>query len=77
MVPTRTYGDEAIATDIVDALKRNSLVDAESVDVRVANGTVTLTGSVPNLAARPPGGPRHRLAYAGRDGRTRESYHRC
>jgi len=33
-------------------VKRNSLVDAETVDVRVVNGVVTLSGSVPNLAAR-------------------------
>ncbi len=52
VVPTRKLTDEAIATDIVDALKRNVLVDAENVDVRVANGVVTLIGSVPNLAAR-------------------------
>ncbi len=52
VVPTRTFSDEAIATDVVDALKRNALVDSERVDVRVANGVITLEGSVPNIAAR-------------------------
>ncbi len=52
VVPTRDYTDEAIATDIVNALKRNSLIDAESVDVGVVNGIVTLNGTVANLAAR-------------------------
>ncbi len=52
VVPTRSVDDEAIATDIVDSLKRNTLVDPEQVDVRVANGIVTLEGSVPNWLVR-------------------------
>ncbi len=51
VVPTRKITDEAIASDIVNSLKRNALVDAERVDVRVFNGTVTLSGSLPNWAA--------------------------
>lgn len=51
IVPTRSISDEAIATQIVDALRRNVLVDSESLDVRVTNGVVTLDGSVPNWAA--------------------------
>ena len=51
IVPARDYADEAIASDIVESLKRNALVDAETVDVRVSNGVVTLSGSVANTAA--------------------------
>lgn len=51
IVPSRKLTDEAIATEIVDALKRNVLVDAERVDVRVSNGVVDLSGSVPNWTA--------------------------
>jgi osmotically-inducible protein OsmY len=51
IVPTRRVTDETIANDIVNALKRNMLVDAELIDVRVTNGVVTLSGSVPNWAA--------------------------
>lgn len=41
--------DEAIATDIVDAMKRNALVATEGVHLRVASGVVKLSGSFPNL----------------------------
>lgn len=51
IVPTRSITDEAIATEIVDALRRNVLVDSETVDVRVTNGVASLDGSVPNWAA--------------------------
>jgi osmotically-inducible protein OsmY len=51
VVPTREFTDEAIASDIVESLKRNVLVDSEGVDVRVSRGIVTLSGSVPNRAA--------------------------
>lgn len=52
VVPTATYADDAIARDIVAALKRNSMIDAERVEVQVADGVVTFSGSVPNPAAR-------------------------
>lgn len=51
VVPTRRITDDAIASEIVNALKRNILVDSDSVDVRVANGVVTLSGSVPSWAS--------------------------
>ena len=51
IVPTRTITDETIGTDIINALKRNVLIAAELVDVRVTNGVVTLSGSVPNWSA--------------------------
>ena len=52
VVPTGRFADEAIATDIVGALKRHSLVDAERVELRVADGVVSLSGSVPSPRAR-------------------------
>jgi osmotically-inducible protein OsmY len=46
IVPTEDYIDQDIAEDIVDAITRNINVDAESVDVRVKDGVVSLSGSV-------------------------------
>jgi hyperosmotically inducible protein len=51
IVPTQKVMDETIAIQIVNALKRNSLVDTKLVDVGVSDGVVTLSGSVPNGAA--------------------------
>ena len=47
-----TWGDGRIAKDIESALERNFLVEVNDVDVKVADGTVTLSGEVPNWAAR-------------------------
>lgn len=52
VVPTEDVSDEIIAEEVVDALERNVLVDAEKVDVSVSRGTVTLQGEVPSGAAR-------------------------
>lgn len=52
VVPTRTSTDRAIADDIVAELERRMLVDATAVDVTVARGEVTLTGTVPSWTAR-------------------------
>jgi osmotically-inducible protein OsmY len=46
VVPTGAFTDKAIAGDIESALKRNVGVDVDSIDVRVENGKVTLSGSV-------------------------------
>lgn len=51
VVPSDAYEDRLIADNIVAALDRNVHVDAESVDVRVNNGVVTLSGSVSSLPA--------------------------
>lgn len=48
VVPTETYHDEAIAKDVIAALERNVNVDARSIDIEVENGTVTLSGTVPD-----------------------------
>jgi osmotically-inducible protein OsmY len=51
IVPTKDYADQAIAEDIESAMERNYTIDQNSVDVKVENGRVTLTGSVDSLAA--------------------------
>lgn len=51
VVPTEDVADEATAEDIVSALDRNALVNVDDVDVKVQNGIVTLSGTVPNWTA--------------------------
>ncbi len=51
VVPTHDFVDEEIADDIVSAFERNLYIDPESVHVTVANGVVTLEGSVPDFVA--------------------------
>lgn len=48
VVPTGDYSDKAIADEIVAALDRNVNVDLRTINVKVEDGIVTLTGSVPN-----------------------------
>jgi osmotically-inducible protein OsmY len=52
VVPTRSIADETIADDVRAAIERNSNVDIEDVTIEVEDGTVTLSGRVPNLSAR-------------------------
>jgi len=52
VVPTEDAIDKNIADDIVRALERNVLVDADSVTVEVNNGEVTLSGALPSWTAR-------------------------
>jgi osmotically-inducible protein OsmY len=47
VVPTENITDEAVAEDIMSALDRNSSIDPTLVDVKVEDGTVTLSGDVP------------------------------
>lgn len=51
VVPNEDLADEAIATDIEGALERNAYVDPNQVTVEVNNGTVTLSGVVPDWSA--------------------------
>lgn len=51
VVPTKDIVDQVIAEDIVRALERNAFVDADSVDVEVKNGKVTLSGEVTDWTA--------------------------
>jgi osmotically-inducible protein OsmY len=52
IVPRQTFVDKSIARDIIAAMERSSQLDAETVDVTVDNGVVTLSGTVPTWAAR-------------------------
>lgn len=52
VVPTRSVTDQMIADDIVSALRRDLLVDADKVEVSVANGVVHLSGQVMSQAER-------------------------
>lgn len=51
VVPTKTYLDQSIAEDIVAALKRNSQIEVDSIDIKVEKGKVTISGGVHNWAA--------------------------
>lgn len=51
VVPTKKIVDEAIAEDIVNALDRNVNVNVDDINVKVENGDVTLSGTVPNWYA--------------------------
>jgi osmotically-inducible protein OsmY len=51
VVPTEGITDQVIATDIINAIDRSYVVDADDVDVKVKNGVVTLSGKLPNRAA--------------------------
>jgi len=52
VVPTKDTTDEIIAESLASALKRNPMINAHAIEIRVANSVVTLTGAVPNWAAR-------------------------
>jgi osmotically-inducible protein OsmY len=52
IVPDRDFVDRDIANDIQTAIDRNALVDADDVTIRVRDGRVTLSGTVPTYAAR-------------------------
>jgi hyperosmotically inducible protein len=51
VVPTEKVSDRAIAEDVIAAIERNTYADIKHINVEVKNGVVTLTGSVPSLAA--------------------------
>jgi len=51
VVPTEKLMDKAIADDIEAAMERDFNIDVDLIDVKVENGRVTLTGSVPSLPA--------------------------
>ena len=52
IVPTKDLDDKKISNDVVSALNRNRNVDAETIDVKVASGVVTLSGIVPDHAIK-------------------------
>ncbi len=45
-VPTKDVSDEIIAESVIEALKRNPAINAEAVEVTVANAVVRLAGAV-------------------------------
>jgi osmotically-inducible protein OsmY len=51
VVPTENIIDESIAKAITTSLDRNPNIDVDSVNVKVEEGVITLSGSVPNWAA--------------------------
>jgi osmotically-inducible protein OsmY len=51
VVPTENVVDENIAEDIIGAISRNHNVDVDDINVKVKDGKVTLSGTVPNWAA--------------------------
>lgn len=51
VLPPEPVPDPTIAKAILDALKRSESIDAETVDVRVEEGVVTLSGSVSSNSA--------------------------
>lgn len=50
-VPTEDILDETIAENITFTIDRKAAVDVEDVNVKVVDGTVTLSGTVPSKAA--------------------------
>jgi osmotically-inducible protein OsmY len=51
VIPTGDIIDENIAKDIIAAIERNVSLDVEDVNVKVEDGLVTLTGTVPSSIA--------------------------
>jgi osmotically-inducible protein OsmY len=51
IVPTEEVNDQVIAEDLVKALERRRCVEADSVNVTVEDGLVTLSGNVPSVMA--------------------------
>jgi len=51
VVPTRNIVDQVIAEDIAAAFERNVNIDADDIDVKVEDGNVVLSGSLPNWSA--------------------------
>jgi osmotically-inducible protein OsmY len=52
VVPTESFVDKDIASEIEAALERNLYINAQKVTVKVESGKATLTGTVPSYYAR-------------------------
>jgi osmotically-inducible protein OsmY len=52
VVPTENIRDEVIAENVVEAMDRSYRVKTDNVDIKVANGVVTLTGVVEGWLAK-------------------------
>jgi osmotically-inducible protein OsmY len=51
VVPNEDVVDEVIAKDIISALRRSGKVNPENLNIKVKNGKVTLSGTVPSRKA--------------------------
>ena len=51
VVPSEKKSDKLIARDLVEALERNVNTDPRSINVKIKDGKITLSGSVPTLTA--------------------------
>ncbi|MEJ2249115.1 MAG: BON domain-containing protein [Candidatus Lokiarchaeota archaeon] len=51
IVPTKNTSDEKIANDIISSISRSPRTDPDKVNIRVKNGTVTLSGTVSSYSA--------------------------
>ena len=51
VVPTESRVDKSMADDITAAFERNRAIDINTVDVKVEDGIVTLSGKVPTWNA--------------------------
>lgn len=52
VVPTQSFKDEEISKSVMEALARNSLIDASKTEVSVKDGVVTLSGKVQSAMAK-------------------------
>lgn len=52
VVPTGSHSDEELARAVAASLARNRHVDLSAVDVEVLDGTVVLSGTVPDVTVR-------------------------
>ncbi len=52
VVPTKDVSDERIAESVVEAFKRNPKINADAVEVTVANAVVKLTGAAHDWGAK-------------------------
>jgi osmotically-inducible protein OsmY len=52
VVPTMQISDKVVAEDVRAAIERKRNINIEDLDIRVENGVVTLTGTVPDWDAR-------------------------
>jgi osmotically-inducible protein OsmY len=51
IVPSKEIADEVISRDIIEALHRSDNIDADAIDVKVKDGSVTFSGAVGNWIA--------------------------
>lgn len=52
VVPTKKLSDADISKDIIAAYERNAYVEPHDIEVKIENGMVTLSGTVPSWQAR-------------------------